>query len=162
MSDLELETVHYIEAGTIDIPALLRNLDAIAAAISENKTAVETELATLKRSVTTKSQTCLIDYSDHSERKTLIPAKAHLKMQLDNAFLIIADNHDRESNIYLQKGNHEEKLTEPLKIKHSEKAGKARPLSVIPRREIGSWDSVEVVSDLSRRVVVVANFAEVD
>ena len=156
---LKKVTLDYLPTGDWDPPVLQQLLDNIIDAVNQIQSDVDSHIATLLKYNTGQTYAILMEYGG---TKTLITAKAHTKMKLKHVFAFLADNTKRDVTVFLQKGNHQEPLTEKKILKKSEKAGKAHNLDILAHHEVGQWDSVEVVTTSNRKVIVVAIFEGVD
>ncbi len=154
---VEKVTLDYIPTGDWDPAVLQKLLDDIVDEVNQTLSDIDCHVVTLLKYNTTQTQAILMEYAG---TETLIAAKVHTKMKLKEAFVIVADNLKRSVSVLLQKGNHKEPLTERKVLGTNEKQGKAYNLKILAH-EIPQWDSVEVVSDSNRKVVVIASFEEV-
>lgn len=156
---VEKVTLDYIPTGDWDPAVLQKLLDDIVDDVNQTLSDVEDHVATLLKYNTSQTQAILMEYEG---TETLIAAKAHTKMKLKEAFVLVADNLKRPVSVLLQKGNHKEPLTERKVLYKSEKQGKAYNLKILDNHEISQWDSVEVVIDSNRKIVVIASFEEAE
>lgn len=156
---LEKVTLDYLPTGDWGPSVLQQLLDNIVDEVNQIQNNVDSHVAILLKYNTGQTQAILMEYGG---TKTLLAAKTHTKMKLKHVFALLADNTKRDVTIFLQKGNHQEPLTEKKTLKKSEKAGKAHTLDILARHEIAQWDSIEVVTSSNRKVIVVASFEGVD
>ena len=149
----------YIPTGDWDPAVLQKLLDDIVDEVNSTMDDVGEHVATLLKYNTNQTKAILMEYAS---TETLIAAKVHTKMKLKDAFVIVADNLKKPVSVLLQKGNHKEPLTERKVVSRTDKQGKAYYLKPLANREIAQWDSVEVVIDANRKVIVIANFEEAE
>jgi len=156
---VEKVILDYIPTGDWDPAVLQKLLDDIVDEVNQTLSDVDDHVAILLKYNTTQTQAILMEYEG---TETLIAAKAHTKMKLKEAFVIVADNLKRPVSVLLQKGNHKEPLTERRVLGRTERQGKAYNLRILANHEIPQWDSVEVITDANRKVVVIASFEGVE
>ena len=142
---IQLKTVNFTDGSSIDVAAIIDNLQMLAAEIDASRTGVNVIPAGFG------TMTCPI-----CERGThpLVP-KDHPRMQFLNAHCVLGDNIKQSVKVSLLVN---EKLIASVKFAVNEKSGKIQVFEIPEDITLGSLDEVNVRTSDNRRLVAFCTF----